>query len=102
MTNAGVRGAQSRLLDGQPAPEILRLASEGEFDLIVMGTHGRTGVWQKLIGSMSQAVLSEAPCQVLVVRAHDPKQEERRSESVAPDERTLKIVGSDSRGAPGL
>jgi nucleotide-binding universal stress UspA family protein len=70
---AGVRGAHSRLLEGQPVPEILRCAREGRFDLIVMGTHGRTGIWQKLVGSSTQAVLSEAPCPVLTVRAHDPE-----------------------------
>jgi nucleotide-binding universal stress UspA family protein len=92
----GVRGAQSQLLAGEPVAELLRFAREGKFDLIVMGTHGRTGVWQKLIGSIAQQMLSEAPCPVLTVRAYDPEQTPRGSESGARDERTLRLVGGAS------
>jgi hypothetical protein len=61
---------RSRLLEGVPAAEILRLARDGHFDLIVMGTHGRTGIWQKLLGSLAQEVLTQASCPVMTIRAH--------------------------------
>jgi universal stress protein A len=53
---------------GSPAAEILRAAGEG-CDLIVMGTHGRTGLMHLLLGSVAEKVLRKAPCSVLTVRA---------------------------------
>jgi len=48
--------------------EIIREAKSGQFDLIVMGTHGRTGVKHMLIGSVAERVVRKAPCPVLTVR----------------------------------
>ena len=51
-----------------PAHEtIVRNARVGEFDLIVMGTHGRKGVARLVLGSTAEHVLRDAPCPVLVV-----------------------------------
>jgi nucleotide-binding universal stress UspA family protein len=47
--------------------EILREAEEGQFDLVVMGTHGRTGIGHVLMGSVAEKVLRRAPCPVLTV-----------------------------------
>ena len=58
-----------RVIHGTPFLEIVRLAREEEIDLIVMGTHGRTGLQQILIGSVAEKVVRKAPCPVLVVRA---------------------------------
>ena len=53
---------------GIPFVEIVRFAREGHFDLIVMGTHGRTGLKHALIGSVAEKVVRKAPCPVLTVR----------------------------------
>ncbi len=56
------------LLEGDPAAEIVDYAREANSDLIVMGTHGRTGLERLLMGSVAERVLREAPCSVLVVK----------------------------------
>ncbi len=57
-----------RLLLGDPAREIIRLAEEESVDLIVMGTHGRTGLVRLLMGSVAQTVVRRAGCPVLTVK----------------------------------
>ena len=52
---------------GDPAEEILRYASRQPVDLIVVGTHGRTGVSRLLLGSVAERVVRGAGCPVLVV-----------------------------------
>lgn len=54
--------------EGDPAGEILRAAQFTNADLIVMGTHGRTGLSRLLMGSVAEQVLRKAPCPVLTVR----------------------------------
>jgi nucleotide-binding universal stress UspA family protein len=56
------------LLQGDPASEIVRYGRDAGIDLIVMGTHGRTGVERLLMGSVAEKVLRDAPCSVLVVK----------------------------------
>ncbi len=56
------------LLDGDPATEIVRFAHDARMDLIVMGTHGRTGLERLLMGSVAEKVMRDAPCSVLVVK----------------------------------
>lgn len=53
---------------GQAAEEICRFASECHVDLIVIGSHGRTGIRRALLGSVSHAVANQAPCPVTIVR----------------------------------
>jgi nucleotide-binding universal stress UspA family protein len=55
-------------LEGDPATEIVRYAFEAGTDLIVMGTHGRTGLERLLMGSVAEKVMREAQCSVLVVK----------------------------------
>jgi nucleotide-binding universal stress UspA family protein len=50
--------------------EICRFAEEMNADLIVMGTHGRTGLRHVLLGSVAEKVVRRAPCPVLTVRPH--------------------------------
>ena len=57
--------------EGVPYEEILRLARERDVDLIVMGTHGHTGLAHVLLGSVSEKVVRRAPCPVLTVRPHE-------------------------------
>ena len=55
------------LLSGRPAHEITTFARERGADLIVMGTHGRTGLSRRLLGSVAEAVVRTSPCLVLTV-----------------------------------
>jgi nucleotide-binding universal stress UspA family protein len=56
------------LLSGDPAEEILRLAERERADLIVMSTHGRTGLSRMLMGSVAEDVVRRAPCPVLTLK----------------------------------
>lgn len=56
------------LAKGDPAVEILRVAKEQQVGLIVMGTHGWTGLVRLLMGSVAEQVVRKAPCPVLTVR----------------------------------
>lgn len=53
---------------GTPAEEIIRLAQELGVDLIVIATHGHTGLKHLLMGSVAERVIRHVPCAVLVVR----------------------------------
>jgi universal stress protein A len=53
---------------GKTADAILRTAQDQNVDLIVMGTHGRTGLSHTLFGSVAEAVMHHAKCPVLMVR----------------------------------
>jgi type II secretory ATPase GspE/PulE/Tfp pilus assembly ATPase PilB-like protein len=57
--------------EGPAAREIVRCAAQEEADLIVMGTHGRSGLAHVALGSIAEKVLRTAPCPVLVVRAEN-------------------------------
>ncbi|HEX9869737.1 MAG TPA: universal stress protein [Candidatus Tectomicrobia bacterium] len=59
---------QVKVAVGKPAEEILRIAREESVDLIVMGTHGRTGIRHLLLGSVAEAIVRYAPCPVCMVR----------------------------------
>jgi len=53
---------------GPPADTIVRVAQKRDADLIVMGTHKRTGLQHVLLGSIAEKVIPLAPCPVLTVR----------------------------------
>jgi len=59
---------EHRMLLGEPATEIVRLAEEQAADLIVMGTHGRTGLKRLLMGSVAEAVVRRSACPVLTFK----------------------------------
>jgi nucleotide-binding universal stress UspA family protein len=63
---AGVR-AERWIEEGDPATEILAIAEEQSADLIVLGTHGRTGLRRLLLGSVAEQVMRKASCPVLTV-----------------------------------
>jgi nucleotide-binding universal stress UspA family protein len=54
---------------GHPSSEVVDLAGRDDIDLIIMGTHGRTGLKHVLLGSVAERVVRHAPCPVTVVRA---------------------------------
>lgn len=56
------------IVHGTPFLEILRMAKEKNVELIVVGTHGRTGLDHVLFGSTAEKVVRRAPCPVLSVR----------------------------------
>jgi nucleotide-binding universal stress UspA family protein len=64
---AGVR-ARGMLLEGVPHEQIVRAAKRQRAALIVIGTHGRTGVARFFLGSVAARVAATAPCPVLTVR----------------------------------
>ncbi|MBK8482522.1 MAG: universal stress protein [Proteobacteria bacterium] len=66
----GGEGLNARTLieSGHPYATILRLATEGSYDLVVMGTHGRSGLQHMLLGSIAEKVVRHAPCPVMTVR----------------------------------
>jgi nucleotide-binding universal stress UspA family protein len=64
---AGVR-ARALLLEGAAHDRIARAAKARRVDLIVMGTHGRSGLARLFIGSVASRVVSAAPCPVMTVR----------------------------------
>jgi nucleotide-binding universal stress UspA family protein len=60
---------EHRLEEGDPATQILRIAQETGCDLVVMGTHGRTGLDRLMMGSVAEEVVRRASCPVLTVKA---------------------------------
>ena len=72
------------LLEGNPGEVISRYAADSGINMIVMGTHGRTGQERLLMGSVAEQTLRNAPCSVLVVKM--PK---RVSTEIQPDFETV-------------
>ncbi|WP_435194319.1 universal stress protein [Natronomonas sp. EA1] len=62
------REVETAIEMGPPARTIVNYADEAGIDLIVMGSHGRSGVSRVLLGSVAEAVVRRAGCPVLVVR----------------------------------
>jgi universal stress protein A len=78
--NRGVRlktTVLTTVLTGRPADSIADYAQTEKFDLIVMGTHGRTGLSHAVLGSVAERVVRNAPCPVLTVRDTTPQQQEQ-------------------------
>jgi nucleotide-binding universal stress UspA family protein len=57
--------------DGPASEEIVKAAEEQRADVIVMATHGRTGIRHLLLGSVTEKVLRASSCPVLVVRSQE-------------------------------
>jgi hypothetical protein len=79
------------LLVGDPASAILRVTQELPADLIVMGTHGRTGLGRLLMGSVAEQVVRKAPCPVVTVKT--PLPEKKASEvPTGSDKEKVEVV----------
>ncbi len=63
--------SQVRVREGVPWQEIAAAARDTNADLIILATHGRTGLKHVLVGSVTERVVRHAPCPVLVVRDHE-------------------------------
>lgn len=61
---------ENQVLVGEPFEKIVETAKNGNFDLIVMGNRGLSKVKRFFVGSVTQKVISEAPCPVLVIRSN--------------------------------
>jgi nucleotide-binding universal stress UspA family protein len=64
---------EHRMLSGltDPADQIVQFAEKEQADMIVLGTHGRTGLRRLLLGSNAEVIIRHAPCPVLVVKQND-------------------------------
>jgi nucleotide-binding universal stress UspA family protein len=69
----GAGGIEICVVRGHPARTIVNFATEEECDLIVMATHGTRGLQHALLGSVTDKVIRQVHCPVLVVRLHDPE-----------------------------
>jgi nucleotide-binding universal stress UspA family protein len=67
VTDAGLE-CQIMVLHGIPFQAILDVARDERVDIIIMGTHGRTGLQHLLLGSVAEKVVRLAPCPVLITR----------------------------------
>jgi quercetin dioxygenase-like cupin family protein len=74
---------EHRVTEGDPADEVLRLCEALHCDVVVMGTHGRTGLGRLLTGSVAEAVLRKATCPVLVVKTPPRKAPGAEAETAA-------------------
>lgn len=62
-----------RLLSGDPAEAVVRLSDEEDVDMIVVGSHGRTGFSRALMGSVAESIVRKAHCPVVVCKQRIPK-----------------------------
>lgn len=76
------------ILEGHPAEKLIDTAKEWQADLIIMGSHGRTGLNKLLMGSVSSAVLDHAECSVVVVREHCEKKQNKELSRTKVEART--------------
>jgi universal stress protein A len=67
LMNQGVN-VKAFLRVGYPFEEIIQVANDPEIDLIIIGSHGRSGIKRLLLGSTAERVVEHAPCPVLVVK----------------------------------
>lgn len=79
--------SETRLLKGHPAEEILRLARDEDVALIVMGTHGRTGIVRAFMGSVAEQVIRRASCPVMTIKVPQVQVENKENKK---NKRTLK------------
>ncbi len=80
-----------KFLNGNPGPEIVRIADEAACDMIVIGTHGRTGIVRLVLGSVAEYVIRNSNVPVVTVKI--PRQEVEKTEVT---EDTLIGVNSQS------
>jgi len=89
---AGLLSCQVR--DGGAAAEILAAARQSQCDMIVLGTHGRSGLGRLLTGSVAETVLRTAPCAVLTIKLRAPMIAEVVDEEPMRDSEELATVCS--------
>jgi nucleotide-binding universal stress UspA family protein len=75
--------ADSEVRTGSPAPTVVAFAQEWDADLVITGSHGRTGVARLVLGSVARNVLHRATCSVVVIRRHAEPVESRPMAALA-------------------
>ncbi len=65
---AGDVKVETAILEGRPAPEIVKFAARKKIDLIVISTQGKKGLERLLLGSVAEEIIRSAPSRVLVVK----------------------------------
>jgi nucleotide-binding universal stress UspA family protein len=68
LRDAGL-GTESRVLEGDPRETLVQLAKAEKVDLVVVGSHGRSGLAKFFLGSVASHVVTHAPCSVMVVKS---------------------------------
>lgn len=63
---------EAQLLNGDPRTELVEAARTEKADLLVLGSHGRSGMAKLLMGSVASYVVAHAPCSVMVVKLGKP------------------------------
>jgi nucleotide-binding universal stress UspA family protein len=87
------------IASGRVAPQIVDYARRNSIDLVVLGTHGRTGVSRALLGSVAEAVIRRARCRVLTVPATLPPAAAAAVPTEEVEETTsCAVCGAASRG----
>jgi hypothetical protein len=86
---------EHRVAEGDAPAEILLLAEAVKCDLIVMGTHGRTGMRRLLTGSVAEDVLRKATCPILIVRT--PSHDTALAETQMPSSRSSTAVPTEKK-----
>lgn len=71
---------KTTLIWGSPAKDITKIAESGDFDLIVMATHGRRGLNRFFMGSVTEEVMRRAPCSVMALRSKAVEEERAEEE----------------------
>ena len=67
LQSSGMR-VEAKVLHGDPRSELIEAAREARADLLVVGSHGRTGLSKLMMGSVAAHVVAHAPCSVMVVK----------------------------------
>lgn len=88
-----------RVVTGYPREEILFAASEQQADLLILGTHGRSGLERMMIGSVAMQVLERAACNIVVV---PPAAEAQAEEYAARADADWRFVSDEAAGAMPL
>jgi nucleotide-binding universal stress UspA family protein len=81
---------------GAPAAQIVRYAERHGIDLVVLGTHGRTGVTRALLGSVAEQVVRTAPCPVLTVGREPRAAAPAEAEALPPALRRCLVCAAPS------
>ncbi|WP_435318889.1 universal stress protein [Haloarchaeobius sp. TZWSO28] len=68
-TEGGITTVEEHIVRGSPAEQILATIEDGDVDLVVLGSHGRSGIDKFLMGSVSERVVRQSPVPVLTVRS---------------------------------
>lgn len=85
---------ETAIVEGHPAETILAHAEEIDADLIVAGTHGRTGMGRRVIGSVAERIVRHAPCPVMTIRLPE-------TDETVEDEARVREIASDALASEG-